>query len=436
MSSLEKWFPVVLALPFFLSTTMLEVLRLPSELGRWLVLATALVLAYLRGFKRGPRGRLGLVGADFSALIVLLFFGASALWAFAPAYSFQRTISLSLLYGTAFWWSWGYADRFGEGRLLRLFLRTAAVILGVNLLVFGSLAPGEIIARRFQGFFENPNNLGMICSISLPLAFASLLRKRRKWELVFFGIFFLTLLACGSRTGLVSAIVGMTIIGGLRGSRGNRTTIGMGFLFAVVIVILPFTEFFKENIVRERSLETFSNRTFFWELAKERYIPAHPWAGHGFGTDGLIHDHYRVVLSDLKLRGYGVMSSYFGLAVAVGIPGAIIFFALVMIPTLTGLVRYWKDPQLVALAAAVVSGLLVGITESAIYAVGNCFCYLFWICFALMIRRLVYRQRGIRLNQDGALTRPRKRKATRKGRSRGSPSPQPTLAEPESPMGR
>lgn len=429
MKSFEKWFPVVFASPFLFATTTFEALSFISELARWLVLGIALVFAYLNGFARGQRGRLGMVGIDYTAMLVLAFFALTALWAIAPSYSLQRTISLGLLYGAAFWWAWGYADRFGDKLLLQLFLTTITVVLGINLFVFGVLSPGAIVSRRFQGFFENPNNIGLICSVALPLVFSELLSKRGRWEWISFLVLLLSLLACGSRTGLISAAAGIMIIWGIRAGRGNWIAITLGVLFAGFAVSLSLTSFFDDNIRRGHSLETLSNRTFFWELAKELYIPKRPWIGHGFGTDGLIHDHYGITLSDMKLRGYGVMSSYYGLAVAVGIPGAIAFFSLLVFSTLTRLRRYWRDSHIVALSATIVAGLLVGITESAIYSVGNCFAYLFWICFALMIRRTVYRERSIRLGQGGALKRPRKPMRKARSRPRSNPISQPSPSE-------
>lgn len=412
MNRLEKWLPVAFALPFLFATTMLEFLRLPSEFGRWLMLATTCGLAAMHGFGRGPKQRLGMLPADGVFLAFLGFFGISSIWAIDFSYSLQRTISFGMLYGATFWYGWGYADRFGEDRLLRLLLRTSAVLLGLNLLVFGVLAPDMIVARRFHGFFENPNNIGLICSVSLPLAFVALLRKREVGNWVEFSVFFLSVLACGSRTGLVASMTGMALIGGLRMIRGDRLALAFGVALAVLVASVSLTSYFEENVARADTLETMSNRTFFWELAKEDYIPERPWLGHGFGTDGLIHEHYGVSLFDLKLRGYGVMSSYYGLAVAVGIPVTVLFYVMMGAVTLWALWQYWKDPLQVALCAAVIAGMLVGITESAIYSVGNCFAYLFWMAFALMIRRANYRALRVRMTKAGAvMNRPRKKRA-------------------------
>ncbi|MDB4432931.1 hypothetical protein N9135_01340 [Akkermansiaceae bacterium] len=428
MNRYEWLFPALLVLPFLFSTTEQEVLRLPSELGRWLVLAGACGLGLYHGFGRGPAKQIGLVTADFWVWVILLFFAMSSFWSIDPFYSFQRSVSCALLYGATFWYLWDYADRRGETSLLQIFLRTTAVILGLNLLLYGLLSPGLLLARRFQGIFENPNNLGLICAISLPLVFAELFKSRSRWNWFCFGVFALSLLLCGSRTGLVAALAGMIIIWALKIIRGNRMATAFGVAMFLLITALLLSNFFQENIAREETVVTLSNRTLFWELAKEEYIPARPWLGHGFGTDGLVHDHYGVVLSDLKIRGYGVMSSYYGLAVAIGIPAAVFFFLLVAFVLVSALIRFRKHPPIVALAATIVAGLLVGITESAICSVGNCFAYLFWTVFALLVRRLAYRDQRIRLNAEGGLLRKKRRRSQTRQRNRrpqapGMPSP-------------
>ncbi|MCX6879274.1 MAG: O-antigen ligase family protein [Verrucomicrobia bacterium] len=404
-------------LPFLFATTQFEVTKLPSEVARWLVLAVAVGMAVLSGMGRGPGKGIGMVMADYMALAFLAFFAVTAVWAIDGGYSIQRTISFVLLYLAAFWYFWSYADRFGEEQLLQLLLRTASVILGGNLLIVGVLAPGTILARRFQGFFDNPNNIGLICALSLPLVFSDLLRKRGYWQWGEFAVLFLSLLACGSRTGLIASMAGMLLIGALRAARGNRLAILFAVVLVVVIGLLSLTHFFEDNVTRAESMETFSNRTGFWEMARLDYIPKRPWHGHGFGTDGMIHEYYGISLDSLQLRGYGVMSSYYGLAVAVGIPATILFYLALVGGLVSSLRKYWWDARLVALCAMVIAGLLVGITESAIYSVGNCFAYLFWMGFMLMMRRSMYRRMRVPMTAQGALRLSSAKRRDRRPRS-------------------
>lgn len=395
MRNVEKWFPALFSLPFLFATTQLDVLRMPSELARWGMLMAACGLALWHGLQRGPRGRVGWLPCDGICLAFLAVFGVSALWSISPVYSVQRTVSLALLYGAAFWYAWGYADRFGERKLISMLLRPAAIILGVNLVVFGIVDPASVVAMRFQGYFENPNNIGLICSISLPLVFSEMLRRRGWWVFFEFGVFLLSLLACGSRTGLIASGTAMLLIGASQALRGNTRAIRLGFLFVGFVGVLSVTTFFQENVAREGTIETLSNRTYFWELARQDYIPKRPWNGHGFGTDGLIHDYYGVTLSDLKLRGYGVMSSYYGLAVSVGIPLAVGFFSAIAWVTVRCLRHFRRDGTSVVYGAVIIAGMLVGITESALYSVGNCFAYLFWIVVMLASRRDFYLHRAM-----------------------------------------
>ena len=296
-------------------------------------------------------------------------------------------------------------DRRSDDRFLQLILWTLGVVLSVNLLVGGAFAPATVLAARFHGFFENPNNIGLIVVLAVPLSFSKMLRSKSWWDRGLWMIFVINMLVCGSRTALVASVVAMGVIVGVRFIHNVRAVIGIGVVLIVAAVALSQSDFFKERVLREGSIETMSNRTLFWDLARERYIPQRPRLGHGFGSDRDIHDHYGVVLKDLKLRGYGVMSSYFGLAVAMGIPFAVIFFMVMWAIPLRNLLLYYRDGRLVLYSAVVIAGLLVSVTESSIYSAGNPFAYLFWTVVMLMVRRFIYRKNKIRQTRGGALDR-------------------------------
>lgn len=162
----------------------------------------------------------------------------------------------------------------------------------------------------------------------------------------------------------------------------------------VAIVSLGFfiqTDFFIDQILRDSSLQTASNRTYFWELAQE-YIANRPDFGHGFGTDAVIHDHYGISLEALRLRGYGVMSSYYGLAVQIGWPLTCCFFASLWGFAAYCITKFWRNYELISLVSCLISGLIVCIFEPAIYSAGNCFSFLFWTILMLATRRLYYRK--------------------------------------------
>jgi O-antigen ligase len=152
------------------------------------------------------------------------------------------------------------------------------------------------------------------------------------------------------------------------------------------------TTYFDKFVLRADTLATASNRTLFWEIADD-YIARRPNLGHGFASDRYIHEHYGTNLRSLGLRGYGVMSSYYGLAIQMGWPLTVIFFGLIWVFALYCIITYWKDYALVTLSATLMSGLIISIFENTLYSAGNLFSFLFWVWFMLAIRRLRHKRR-------------------------------------------
>jgi exopolysaccharide production protein ExoQ len=422
MRFFDRYFPVLFALPFLFATISFEPLRVFGEAARWGVLFLAAGLATLKGFSRGG-GQVGIGARDGVILSFLGLFLLSSQWSIMPSTTAQRAIAVALLYVASFWYFWAWADRHSDGRLVDLLLRTLAVVLGLNLILGGAFAPSTLISGRFQGLFTNPNNIGLIVSLAIPLSFGRAIATRRRNDWLLWGFFVINDLACGSRGALVGSLVGMALVLCLSATRRPALVLGMAAAFVVVLGLLWGTDVFQEKVVRADTFETMSNRTKFWELAKQNYIPARPGLGHGFGSDELIHVYYGIDIKDLKLRGYGVMSSYYGLAVAVGVPATVLFFVPLWLGTLFPMFHYRRDARLVACGAAVVSGLMVSIVEPALYSAGNCFAFLFWITLMLVLRRACYRRAGVRLGAAGELLRARRkapgRQNVRPHRARG-----------------
>ena len=412
MRFFDRYFPVLFALPFLFATMSFDPLRIFGEAARWAVLFVAAGLAAFQGFSRGG-GRVGIGLRDAIIIGFLGLFLLSALWSITPSMTAQRSVAVALLYLASFWYFWAWADRYSDGRLVDLLLRTLAVVLGVNLLLGGAFAPSTLVSGRFQGLFTNPNNIGLIVSLAIPLSFGRALASRRRNDWLLWGLFIFNDLACGSRGALFGSLVGMALILSISVTRRPMLALAIAGSFVIVLGLLWGTDVFQEKVIRADTFETMSNRTKFWELAKQIYIPARPGLGHGFGSDESIHAYYGVSIFDLKLRGFGVMSSYYGLAVAVGVPATILAFAPLWLGTLIAMFRHRMDARLVASAGAVVSGLLISIVEPALYSAGNCFAFFFWITLMLVLRRASYRQAGVRLGVAGELLRARMRSPSR-----------------------
>lgn len=205
-----KHFPVFYALPFIIATVQFEPLAKVGTVLRWAVLFVGCAIATNSGFRRaGHQGKI-LTSVDRAIILFLLLFLASEIWTVQPWITVQKAISVTFLYGCTFWTLWEYADCFSERLLIRKFLQTLGIILAVNLplILFGN----SWLIGRFRGFFENPNNIGLILSLAIPLTVAQWLSTRQKLYLAILSIFILNLFACGSRSAILSSGIAIVII--------------------------------------------------------------------------------------------------------------------------------------------------------------------------------------------------------------------------------
>ncbi|HIG21942.1 O-antigen ligase family protein [Henriciella sp.] len=334
------------------------------------------------------------MSVDWYFATLLLVFFASCFWSIDSVYSFQRASSVALLYASSFWTFWYYADRHGEAALIRLLLTTISLLLLANLSISWFIAD-PFIAGRFRGFFENPNNIGIIASIAGPLALIQWLNSRRFIDAAFGCFIAANLALSGNRSAALAILIVISLIS-IRyflktPSRGFFAVAGL----ALAVSLFAQTSFFEETILREATLDSASDRSEFWALA-QLYTERRPELGHGFGTDIIIHDYYGISLTDRGLRGAGVMSSYYGLAVQIGKPITILFLASVIYFVASNLVFKIRFFNIYALSSIILGGLIVAIFEPVLFSAGNAFLYLYMIVFMLTARRLHYGKIGIR----------------------------------------
>lgn len=414
MPDFWKYFPAIYVLPFIFATTRFEALSSVSENARWAVMVFWVVFAIQNGFSRGTsKIKVPLTGFDIVAICVLVSFAASYFWSVDPNYSLFRAGSMLLLYLVTFWALWWYTDIYTEAYLLKIITRTCGMILAANIMIGSLILPGELIAGRFRGVFENPNNIGMIGALILPLLCIQWLRKRQKLDLFLLLAVALNIAAAGSRTSMLAVAIAS---GGLLFTLTKRKpNLAWGIIIIGLACILGFsqTEYFKEYVLRSGSIESASGRVEFWNHAKS-FIANKPLLGHGFGTDGIIWRYYGLDMRTFQLRGYGVMSSYYGLAVCMGKWFAWIFFGAFWLWLISGIIQSRKRLLELGYLFIIMGGLVVSIFETTLYSAGNCFSFLFWIVVMLLVRRKTYRSLGIRLSAPGKFQKASKRKKTMK----------------------
>ena len=398
---LLRHYPLVFSLPFLISTTRIESLAQIGELVRWGVLFLGIFLIVHPRLRSSRRNAAAIFPADIAIFAIVISFFLSAFWSINALYSIQRAASFTLLIIVCLWFLWRYADVYSERYLLQSLLYVVAGGMVLSLLAI-PIMPTNIPGGRFTGIFLNPNNIGMITGLCIPVAFSLWLQIR---DYLHFGVVLVlvaALILSGSRAGFVGAVFGSGMILAAYLGKGSTRSVVIFITITLFFPVFAQSEFFVQNILRLDTLESASNRLDFWELARQ-YISNRPLLGHGFGSDAEIHQHYGRDLKWMGLRGYGVMSSYYGLVVQMGWFFSIAFFTWLWVLCIRCTFFGLRNTAVVTLGGAIGSGLVICIAEPAIYSAGNAFSYIFWTVVMLAIRRRSYSRNGIRLDGKGAL---------------------------------
>ena len=157
------------ALFLAMGQTYLVPLRQVLSSGRWLPLAALAAIPIAEAIirRRSPRPLYffdGLVGTWLS----FAFF--SGWYSIDPSLTFQRAASLLLLFLAVFWGVWRVADSHPEREIVDLLLMAALVVYGLSWALLSFLRVLGSPTARFQGILENPNSIGLLTALLLPMA--------------------------------------------------------------------------------------------------------------------------------------------------------------------------------------------------------------------------------------------------------------------------
>ena len=119
------------------------------------------------------------------------------------------------------------------------------------------------------------------------------------------------------------------------------------------------------------------------------YLLERPLFGFGFGTESQLFSFHGLNKVEWIYTGGYMHNSYLGLALQVGIPGALLFFlplALLIIREVRQEVLLSHTGVRVAVLGFVLAGMTSAIASSWIYSMGNPNGLQFWVCVMLLVR--------------------------------------------------
>jgi hypothetical protein len=162
-------------------------------------------------------------------------------WSVVPVETLQRGVALLLLAALV------HAlvrHRWPDRTVMLADLRMVYLVLSGSALVslgFG-FADGTLFAAlsqtdRFEGIYNNPNMLSIVCALATPLGWAVYRQSRRSWELLGVVPTAACLLLSQSRTGLIAVLVGALWVV-LRHGLGRMVRLGAGLAVGLLVAYL------------------------------------------------------------------------------------------------------------------------------------------------------------------------------------------------------
>jgi exopolysaccharide production protein ExoQ len=345
-----------------------------------------------RAHSQVPRVARRLVGV-LTVLVILAF--ASTAWSVDRAVTFQQSFALLFVSGLVALLA---RDRWADGKLIGEDLGVAFTMLTASAVVsLGLVAVHDPGARAFnlrlQGIYNNPNALGYLTAIGIPLGVACYLSTRRPWYLVGIVPLAVALVQCQSRTALVAVVVGVLWLVARRGVGAfAKATVAVGALFAVLIVGAPVFAFHTPSFISttEARFENgggtglLNSRTIAWSDAVGLW-KQQPIEGYGFQAGEALFDE-DFDNGKINFAAVVVHNSYLQVLLELGLLGVLVLLAAIIGVFVPVMFRAAREHPGSPFVGVVVTGLAVQITESAMFGTGQPYPWVFWLaaCAAAM----------------------------------------------------
>lgn len=360
----------------------LESLVIIAGIGKVFALGL-LALVTLMSTRRTPRAYIKGYNSLLTALWGVVGVAAiSMIWSQSPTDTFIKTCTLAALVliiqrlGPTRW-----QDRSKlTGDVGTMYLATfLPICIGLGMQMAG-LVGSESWGGRHQGFFNNPNMLGLVAvlSVGVGIAYAAERKKVVVWISLLAPL--LAIILTGSRTALVAVAVGLVWVL-VRGSVARMIVAGIVTALLATVAELSGNNPFQNTLDRFTSNDggdLLNHRSSAWWQVLD-FVQVSP-LGVGWGaTLSSLETGLDQGSNDSEL--ISVHNSYFQIMYEIGWVAIPICVALIVIP-LGASFRVKADGIGAGLAAAVIGGTAVLFTESAIFGVGQPFPHIYWIVVA------------------------------------------------------
>jgi len=377
------------ALFLMLTATQFGTIKNVMETVRWIPYIVFMFLFLSQFFirKRLPRK---VEGFDIFLFIIIIIMFLSAFYSIDPSLTVKRAGTFLLLYISVFWVIYPEIhSREDIEEVIDLILYASIIpyTISVVLLFFPDIA---FLGNRFTGYFLNPNTIGILTTVLLPLILWKAIERKNRWARTFLFFVLLSLVLSGSRSGLLGSFVGGNFYIFMTRKKYRVPAAFLGLIFIILMfavgekMIDRMSSYLRTEAVVEiterKDLDEVTAGRFEKWAAMISLIKKRPLLGYGFGTEDILFHHFGITVS----RGSYAYNIFLGLTVQLGILGFILFFSPIFYLLFKPI--NIQDSLIYALKGMLLGGLVVGFFETWIYSVGSAFAFPFWIGVVLLLR--------------------------------------------------
>jgi O-antigen ligase len=274
------------------------------------------------------------VGHFLLALFVLVA-AASYMWSLYPAGTLiQISTYIQLL--IMVWLIWELAARFEQQIHLMQAYVLGTFVSGIDT-IYQFLTHQESVYQRYAGTNLNPNDLGLMMALSIPVSYYLLLQSRGKMIWVYrlqLAIAGTTVILTASRGATLATVVALAIVpltfGSLTESQKVAAVLTLVSLVSAVLVFAPQTSWERlATVPSEFAGGTLNKRTQIWSAGWEIFRE-HPL--FGIGTNA-----FRVIVSRVLVEPIGAEelspappahNTFLSVLVEQGVVGFVLFCTL------------------------------------------------------------------------------------------------------------
>jgi len=234
----------------------------------------------------------------------------------------------------------------------------------LNAYVFGTFAAGldtigeflrqnEAVYQRYAGAGANPDDLGLMAALSVPIAYCFFIHGHGRTRWLYAAQIALaatTILLSATRGAALAMAVGLLIVPATAARLKSRQMVAIVLTAALIVAIGVF---FAPASSRERLATipeelaggSLSGRTSIWAAGVELFRE-HPWIGVGAGA-------YRHAVREVLIVGEVAHNTFLSIVVELGVVGLGIFCALLGVLFICATELPWLPKRLWLVCAAV-----------------------------------------------------------------------------------